>query len=225
MLLGNPKTAVVPFSLLRTLVIQSVTDEALAAWKVRVPGKIGLACLVLMPSARLKDPNVPGPQFQVELTVRTFESPAVNNTGAHCEGVAIENYRWLAGLLIEDLTELYGEDNEEAIRPNHDYPGLLVYDSVFRGYLPQDYIGRTPAPVITVAPGDQVAIACADPAAHIYYSTDRSMPMPSVESIAAGNPTGLYTVPFASAVGMIIRAIAWDPSMLPSHVAKANITQ
>ena len=221
---GNPRTAFVPFSTFRELVIQSAMDEALAAWKIRVEGKVGIACLIMMPSARLQDPNVPGPQFAVEIIVRTFEDPTVNNTHCHAEGVAIENYRWMAGLLIEDLTELYGDHNDEAVRPNHNYPGLHVYDSVFKGYLPQDYVGRTISPTIDIGVGDQVTLACSDPAAGIYYTIDGRMPMPPYESIQAGNPLGLYAGPFPGAVGMLVRAIAWNQTMLPSHVAKACIT-
>src|SRR5579872_2682004 len=94
-LLGNPTTAAVPYTSFRQQVIEAVAAEAQAAWKVRVDGKVGVACLVLMPKARPQSPNVPGPQLMLDLTIRTFEDPKVNNTTFSAEDVAIENLRWL----------------------------------------------------------------------------------------------------------------------------------
>jgi hypothetical protein len=221
-LLGNPATVAVPYASFRRQVITAKATEAQAAWRVRQTGLVGLACLVLMPCARLRYPNLPGPQFEIELTIRTFEDPKVNNTGLSAESVAVANYRWLDGLLVEDLTELYGDEKDNAVRPNYDYPGFLVYDSVLKGALPQDFIGRTPPPAIQDDDHGHVTLTCADPAAAIYYSTNGSLPTPGAPP--DGNAaTNRYTVPFAVQSGAIVRALAWNPALCPSHVAKGNI--
>src|SRR5437868_1689961 len=86
-LLGNPATAVVGYDNFRKQAIESVVKDTLAGWAVRVPGKIGVNCLVLMPSFFSEDPNVPGVQGSVELIIRTFEDPKVNNTNLSAEDV------------------------------------------------------------------------------------------------------------------------------------------
>jgi hypothetical protein len=221
LLLGNPATAMVPYTSFKREVMASVADEAAAAWRVRQAGKVGIACLVLMPSARVKDPNVPGPQFMAELIVRTFEDPKINNTGLTAEGVAIANYKWLDALLIEDLTETFADDGDEAVRANYSYPGYLVYDSVLRGWLPQDYLGRTTAPSITEA-GGHVTLSCPDAGSVMYYTTDGSAPTPGAPT--DGNPsTVTYHAPFAAVPGQVVRAVAWVNTVLPSHVAKGTI--
>src|SRR5438270_13162200 len=86
-LLGNPATAVVGYDSFRKQAVESAVKDALAGWTVRVAGRIGVNCLVLMPSFFAEDPNVPGVQGSVEMVVRTFEDPKVNNTGLSAEDV------------------------------------------------------------------------------------------------------------------------------------------
>jgi hypothetical protein len=216
-LLGNPTTAAVSYSSFRKQVIEATVDEALAAWKVRVPGKIGVTGLIMMPKARNQDPNVPGPQLQLEITIRTFEDPKVNNTTYSAEDVAIENLRWLDGLLIGNVTQLYAPHDEDAVKPNYDYPGFLVYDTVLKGACPQDYLGRTPTPVL-VDNGDQTfTITCADPAAVVFYRVDGEMPM-------LGSQDQQYDGSAIPAVmGNVICYQAWNPLLLPSDVPRAIV--
>src|ERR1035441_949661 len=148
-LMGNPSTNVVPFSIYRKLLIESLQDEALAAWKVRVPGKAGIAALVMQPSLRIVTPEVPGPQYDVVIEVRIFCDPRVNNTGLMALGAGMASLRWIDGHIFEGITEVHGDDKQDALRPNYDYPGLEVYDVQVKGPLPQDYLGQTQAPAIT----------------------------------------------------------------------------
>ena len=218
---GNPATKVVPFTAYRKLLIESAQDEALAAWKVRVAGQIGIADLVMMPSLRIVTPEVPGPQYEVVIVIRTFNDPRVNNTGLHAEGVAMANLRWLDGHLFEGITDLHGDSKAEALKPNYDYPGLLVYDSTLSGPLPQDYLGRCGAPTIT-EDGGVVTLSGAEAGAAVYYTVDGSEPMPPAN---AGEPTTaqLYAAPFAVENGATVKAIAWDSVKLPSHTSQAVI--
>jgi len=220
---GNPATHFVPYSPFTQMVIQSVADEALAAWKVRVEGKAGLACLVMMPSLRVVTPNVPGPQYNVAIIVRTFDDPAVNNTHSTAEAVAMANLSWLDGVIIGGLTELHGDPQGEALKPNYSYPGMRVYDSTLTGPLPQDFGGRTADPTISISPTGLVTLSCADAEAHIYFSVDGSMPMPPAEAVAANNVPNLYSVPLAAPAGAWVRAVAWNPALLPSNVIEGQV--
>lgn len=217
MLLGNPATSVVAFTSFRKMVIQSLADEAAAAWKIRVPGKVGIACLVMMPGLRPTFPGVSGPQYNLKIVVRTFCDPRVNNTGLSPEGVALSNLRWLDGLTIEGATQLIADPNGDALAPNYDYPGLLVYDSTLSGPLPQDSLQRTAAPSIADDNVGNVTLSCADPAGVIYCTADGSPVQPGL----AGQ---VYAGPFKVASGTVVRWLAWNPALLPSHVAQGQVS-
>lgn len=216
-LLGNPDTAVVGYDSFRKMAIESAVKEALAAWTVRVEGKIGIYCLVLMPSFFTATPNVPGVQGRVELIIRTFEDPKVNNTGLSAEDVALSNLRWFGdGLIIAGLLAIYPDTKGPGLKPNYDYPGMLVYDTVLSGELPSDYPGRTTQPTIADDDAGTVTLACADSDASIYFTIDGKMPTP-------GNQAQLYTAPFVVPSGTVIRCVGWNPDILPSDVDQATI--
>jgi hypothetical protein len=221
-LLGNPATAAIGYESFRKQAIDSVVKQSLAGWTVRVPGKIGVCCLVLMPSFFAEDPNVPGVQGSVELTIRTFEDPKVNNTGLSAEDVALANLRWFGdGLVIAGLTAIYPSGKGPVLKPNYDYPGFLVYDTVLRGQLPQDFLGRTTQPTIADDNAGNVTLACSDGSAAIYYTLDGTMSQPGDTS--ASGSTKLYSAPFNVPSGTVIRCLAWNPAILPSDVDQATI--
>ena len=220
-LLGNPATAAVGYESFRQQAIDSAVKRALAGWSVRVPGQTGVYCLVLMPGFFVEDPNVPGVQGSVELTIRTFEDPKINNTNLSAEDVALANLRWFGdGLVIAGLLAIYPSTRGPALKPNYDFPGFLVYDTVLRGQLPQDFPGRTTQPTIANVSGN-VTLACADGAAGIYYTLDGSMPQPGDTSAAGA--TKVYSTTFTVASGTAVRALAWNPAILPSDVDQATI--
>lgn len=221
-LLGNPATALVGYESFRQQTIDGAGKQAIAGWSVRVPGKTGVYCLVLMPSFFVEDPNVPGVQGSVELTIRTFEDPKINNTDLTAEDVALANLRWFGDcLLIAGLLTIYPNTKGTALKPNYDYPGFLVYDTVLRGQLPQDFPGRTPQPTISNDSGN-VTLTCGDGFAGIYYTVDGSMPQPGDASGAGA--TQLYAAPFTVSSGTIVRCLAWNAAILPSDVDQTTIS-
>lgn len=221
-LLGNPATACVGYNSFRKQAIDCVAKEALAGWSMRVPGKIGVSCLVMMPSFFAQDPNVPGVQGAVELVIRTLEDPKINNTGLSAEDVALANLNWFGdGLVIAGLLAIYPRTQGPALKPNYDYPGFLVYDTVLRGQLSQNFPGRTVQPSITDDNAGNVTLSCSDEAAAIYYTLDGTMPSPG-NTIEAGS-TKLYSTPFNVANGTVIRCLGWNPAILPSDVDQATI--
>ena len=222
-LLGNPATAAVGYESFRQQAIDSAVKRALAGWSVRVPGQTGVYCLVLMPSFFVEDPNVPGVQGSVELTIRTFEDPKINNTNLTAEDVALANLHWFGdGLVIAGLLAIYPNTRGPAMKPNYNYPGFLVYDTVLRGQLPQDFPGRTAAPIVSSDGSGNVTLACADGAAGIFYTLDGSMPQPG--DTTAEGATKVYTAPFTVATATVVRALAWNPTILPSDVEQETIT-
>lgn len=225
LLLGNPDTAVVPYTSFRKHVIELTADAAASAWKVRVEGKIGVTCLVLMPSLRVVTPEVPGPQYNVSIVVRTLHDPKVCNNGLDAESVAMANLRWLDGQIIEGVTQLHGDTQGDALKANYNYPGFLVYDSTLVGPLPQDIAGRTAVPDLADDNQGNVTLSCADPAAVIYYTLDGSAPMPPANaSELAGSTVLTYVQPFAVPSGTVVKCLAWNRALLPSHLASGTVT-
>jgi len=221
-LLGNPTTAAVGYESFRQQAIDGAMRQALAGWSIRVAGKTGVYCLVLMPSFFAEDPNVPGVQGSVELTIRTFEDPKINNTNLGAEDVALANLRWFGdGLVIAGLLAIYPSTKGPALKPNYDYPGFLVYDTVLRGQLPQDYLGRTAQPAINNDSDGNVTLSCGDGAAGIFYTLDGSMPQPG-DASGTGS-TKVYAAPFTVARGTVVRCLAWNTALLPSDVDQTTI--
>lgn len=221
-LLGNPATSVIGYESFRQQAIDSALKQAIAGWTVRVPGKAGVYCLVLMPTFFAQDPNVPGVQGLVELTIRTFEDPKVNNTGLSAEDVALANLAWFGdGLVIAGLLAIYPSTNGPALKPNYDFPGFLAYDTVLQGKLPQDFPGRTIQPTIADDNAGNVTLACADSAATIYYTLDHTMPQPGDTS--GSGSTKVYSGSFNVPSGTVIRCLGWNPTILPSDVDQATI--
>lgn len=219
MALGNPDTAVVPVTWFRKQVIEAQANEALAAWNVRVPGKVGLAAQVLLPSLRRAFANVPGPQYNVEIRLRIFDDPKVNNTNLTAEDVGLSMLRWLDGLTLEGITQLIADPERDALQPVYDFPGFVVYDSVLVGPLPQDQPVRTAPPeIVEDAPG-QVRLWCNDGAAQIYFSLDANT------AVQPGLASQLYRAPLTLPVGTVVQCLAWNPALLPSHVARGRIVE
>jgi Chitobiase/beta-hexosaminidase C-terminal domain len=221
-LLGNPATANVGYQSFRRQAIDSSAKQALASWSLRVPGKIGVCCLVLMPSFFAEDPNVPGVQGSVELIIRTFEDPKVNNIGLSAEDVALANLSWFGdGLVIAGLLAIYPGVKGPALKPNYDYPGFLVYDTMLQGKLPQNFPGRTTLPTIADDNAGNVTLACDDGGAGIYYTLDGTMPQPGDTS--GSGSTQVYSAPFNVPTETVIRCLAWNTAILPSDVDQATI--
>jgi hypothetical protein len=222
LLLGNPATAEVPYASYRRQVIESAQEEAQAAWRVRVAGKVGLACHVLMPSLRVATPEVPGPQYRFSLIVRTYHDPRVNNHDLGAEDVAMLNLAWLDGHIFDGTTQLHAEDRWEAIRAVYDFPGLLVYDAALAGELPQGYAGRTEGVTMSTDGAGWVELGCAESGAAIFYTVDGSTPLRPAN---AGEATtaALYAGPFQVADGTLVRCLALAAGKLPSQESRATI--
>jgi Fn3 associated len=237
LLLGNPALAVVPVSKFKEKVVADVADEAVNLWSDRSAlHKVGLAIQVRIPAIRSRYPNVPGPQLEIEFTIRIFEDPVVNSTALTCEGVGLEVLSWLDGQVLEAENssrqgiQLYWDDKQPALRPVYDYPDRFAYDAVLVAELPRDSIPRCILPDLAATNGS-VTLTPSDPADVIYYTMDGSAPVIPVSAdpanpAAAIAPTFLYAAPFAitNPDGTQVRWLAFRDGKRPSFVGQALIT-
>jgi hypothetical protein len=217
LLLGDPDLAVVPVYQFKELIVQSLADQAVSIWTDRSGlHKSGTAIEVRLPAIRAKYPNVPGPQLQLEMTIRIFEDPAQNTSGLTAESIGMEVLRWLDGVALDGDIQLTADSRDRALKPVYEYPDRYTYDAIFVSEFPQDHTARVASPVTTDDNSGNVTLTCADPAAAIYCTTDGTMPL-------IGNPAQLYTAPFVVGPGTIIRSVAWKPGLLPSFIQHDTI--
>jgi hypothetical protein len=216
LLLSDPALAVVPVSTFKAMLISAVATEATDIWTDRSGlGKKGCAIQVRMPALRVVTPNVPGPQYQVEYTVRVFEDPVENNTGLTAESIALEIFQWLDGAMLSGNATIIADDRGPALRPVYDYHDRFCYDVVFVAQSPQDSRDRTVTPAITLG-GGSASLVCSDANARIYYSINAALPV-----IGVAAP---YTAPFTVHAGDIVRFFAYTTGLLPSFITEAKIT-
>lgn len=235
LLLGDPALAFVPVSTFKAMLIAAVAHEATDMWTDRAGlGKKGVAIQVRMPALRVQTPNVPGPQYQVEYTIRVFEDPVENNTGLTAESVALEILAWLDGAMLSGNATILADTRGPALKPVYEYSDRFAYDVVLVAQSPQDSRVRTVAPALADNGHGLITLSCADPNAQIYCSVNAPLPIiafannelaftaPQPENqLKAAVP---YAAPFQVSAGDVIRFFSYTPGQLPSFIQCASIT-
>lgn len=229
LLLGDPALAVVPVSTFKAMLISAVAEEATDIWTDRSGnGKKGCAIQVRMPALRTVTPNVPGPQFAVEYTIRIFEDPIENNTGLTAESIGIEIIQWLDGAMLTGNATILADTKGSALRPVYEYTDRFAYDVVFVAESPQNSRDRTVTPTLADDGHGMITLACTDPTAVIYYSINCALPIiafPGNKLNDAKKEVGVpYTVPFPVNAGDTVRFFAYTPGLMPSFISNAEIS-
>ena len=217
LLLSDPALAVVPVNTFKAMLVSAVAAEATDIWTDRSGlGKKGTAIQVRMPALRVMTPNVPGPQYQVEYTIRVFEDPVENNTGLTAESIALEIFQWLDGAMLSGNATIITDNRGPALRPVYDYHDRFAYDVVFVAQSPQDSRDRTVTPALSDDGAGTITLSSADPNAQIYYSINSALPFVGVAAP--------YSAPFKVNAGDAVRFFAYTPGMLPSFISCARIS-
>lgn len=213
---------------LRDGTIQAQIDAAVRGLELQA-NKAGAAVSVLMAQMRVPDPNVPGPQFNAQITIRCQEYPDINfgsSFGARksAEELATEVTRHLqfkgaAGF----YSALYFE--RDAGTPNYDYLPLVTYDVTALSTVTTDEMAQVAMPTIGLA-GSIVTLSCATAGAAIIYTTDDSMPAPANGSRAQNGTT--YAAPFDAngvpgGLPFPLRVAAWKIGLAVSDVNRQEI--
>lgn len=207
-----------PRAALTAAQIQDRINAALGALTTQ-NGKAGLCATVLMPLLDTQKQDLPGPYFHLKCTVRVQENVIVNMGGngvqIACEDAAIAvaqtMHLWMPGGVAGIV-----RCAPETIAPNLTFAGLVTYDVQLESELELECLPKTAQPFLTDS-GGNIAIACSDGSAAIYYTTDGTAPW-------AGNgyyPTtaASYAGPFAAPpAGTLIRAAAFNPARLGSDI-------
>ena len=200
----------------RKMIVQNEVDESQLV-VTTTNGKNGCGCLVQMPKFENERPNVPGPLGYMELTVTAMESPELNMNGAtgtrrSAEEVAARVLQLLQLYCVATIGTFFGGSLNSSEAPE----GCIAYDVKMRMAYGHDVLAKTPTPAIT---GTHTAVTITASSGTAYYTTDgESFPGPDqVNSFE-------YSVPFAVAVGTVIRAAAYASGYTGSNVAESTIS-
>jgi hypothetical protein len=207
-----------PRAALTAAQIQDRINAALGALTTQ-NAKAGLCATVLMPVLTTQKQELPGPYLHLKCTVRVQENVIVN-MGANGTQIACED----AAIAVAQILHLWTPGGTagivragtETITPNGGFEGKVTYDVLVESDLDLECLPKTAQPFLSINEGT-VSIACADPDAAVYYTTDGSPPW-------AGNGTytttaAHYTEPFAAETGTQVRAAAFNAAKLGSDIA------
>lgn len=187
--------------------LQAQIDNTLAGLQSK-NGKSGATVIVQMPTLDVPEPDVPGPQMMITLSIRVIENPLVN-MGAAGSGLSAESiglnvlnglHHWDPGLASSPL---YAD--QRAMEPNEQFPGKVAYDVFMRtrlGLAPQL---RGPS-VRAERYGNTVALVCPEP---VRYTLDGSLPLPT---------SALYAAPIVLTSGQVLRAASFPTGTPPGDV-------
>lgn len=173
----------------------------------------GAGVIVMMPSRTVPHPNIPGPAYDLTITIRAMEIPFINraeggtNRTATAISLRIEH-------LLHQLTLSGVVLTAQRVGGLQDAAGGVAsdVDISFRYGLPA--ANRVQAPSMTLA-GSLVTLSSATSGATIRYTTDGSYP---------GLTAAAYTAPFAAASGTTIRAVAYAAGRQASDLSEATVS-
>jgi|SRR5581483_6745855 len=192
-----------------------VITERLKDIQARIDKAVGLGaglCLVLVtPAVGGVLSNVPGANFSdIRIVGRVLENVSRNTTGKEALDVAIYTAALWSQLRPDALSSAL-RPNEPAISLGND-PKFLSYDVNFltEGGTRIE-IPKLDAPTIDASNPSAVVLASSQPGAAVFYTLDKSSPVPR-------NPAAqLYLAPFdATTPGTKIRTRAWLAGYQPS---------
>lgn len=219
-LLSEEYFATVTVVSLRKLVISSDIAASLV-YLTEKAGKKGAGVIVGMPTIKLPDPNVPGPQLVVLLPIRVLEQPTINQDATSgtlktAEQIAVRTLAILHQFQIEGLGALYGDAT--AIKPVNEIEGVVGYDVLLECTLAQTPLARCGIPTIS-AFGVTITLTPVDVGDTIFWSTDGSFP-----GNWFGHSGEQYGGPFTTNIGAVVRWAAYRTGKTGSDVGRALVT-
>jgi hypothetical protein len=218
-LLSEPRLASINIFSQRKALIDGIADEA-TVWFAERNGRSGCGIMVEMPTIDVPAPNVPGPEYMLNLTCLVVEQPDNNmspmtGTLKSAEEVAQMVLETFHAWLVPGIGALYAGDN--AITPETGIDGVVAYRVRMSVRQQRTQTSKVATPGIA-AEGTTITLSCATTGATIYYTTDESFP-------GSGNDAAIeYVAPFEAVDGQVIRAAGYLADYIGSDVLKATVT-
>jgi hypothetical protein len=193
-------------------VIASDIAEALATMTAKA-GKSGAAVIVMMPERSTPKPNIPGPDYELTITVRAMELPLFNRgetgTNKTCTALSLRIEHLLHQLELDGLmlkASRAGGVQEES--------GGMAVDVQIAFDFGLSAAKRVQAPGIVVADG-QATLTCGTSGATIRYTLDGTYP---------GLEAQAYAAPIVLTSSLTIRAAAYASGYQSSSVSESTYT-
>ena len=173
-------------------------------------GKVGSACVVLLPRGDSRDTNVPGPilEWQIDIIALSQDDLVLGPQGSGINSEQIAQY--VMDAIHQDCDQLYGtlfvaaramQDEKE-----YTFPGCLAYRVSTRLSAGRSLQTARVSPVTCTINNHVATLTCPTPSAIIRYSVDGTFPA----ATWAGTSTALtYSYPFSAVSGTVIRAAAY----------------
>jgi len=187
-------------------------NSALKTLKVK-GGKMGAAVVVAMPEKAAKNPNMPGPFYDLVIRVRCYESPTFNRS-ASGTGLTAANLSLRVEHLLDKVSLGGVTLNYERTDPGVFSDGDTAVEITFGAWLGMEPATRVQKPRISLAAG-QIVISCATLGATVRYVVDGTYPSTSTQE---------YSAPFAPAASCTIRAVAYAAGFQASDLTEATFT-
>lgn len=182
-------------------------------------GKIGACVIVLKPALLATNPDAPGPEYRVALSVQVITQPLMNDgdsgTGKETEAIA-ERVR----LVLHRFATYGGTYSFASMEPADVEEGKDSFAVIFTRRA-CDSAEKCGLPLLDPDEGaapQAVTLTTATVGARIYYTLDGSYPWPGNEAAA------LYVAPVAVAEAATLRAVAYKDELIPSGVTQASYT-
>lgn len=208
--------------LLRKLRLENEVSQD-TIWQTPRNGRSGAGLLVEMPTIENVSSNAPDPEDIVVISVAALEEPNLNfgpTTGTllDAESIARLARTFMRRWFVRDTGEFY--DRPRPIVPAEEFPNVIAYRASAAVRVTATPFTTLTVPTIAVDGSFVVTLtpAAGQEDAEIYYTLDDSLP-------GKGNSAALlYTGPFQTAVGDIVRWCSWKTGdYLPSLVDRATI--
>lgn len=197
-------------------VTESDIDEALSTLLSK-DDRLGAVVVVLKPALLPTEPDAPGPEYKVSLTVQVITQPMFND-GDTGTGKTSEQIAARIRTLLHRFATSGGTFSFAAMDPVDVPDGKDSYSVTFTR-LARDCAAQCGLPLIDpdegVAP-QTVALSCATVDAEIWYTLDGSYPAPGNELAR------LYLGPLDIAAAGCLYAGAYKAGLLPSGLAHAT---
>jgi hypothetical protein len=195
-------------------------------WTIKKDGThCGIGIHVGMPRLRVADPNVPGPQYDLEIEVRVLEQPLLSENSAYglntvgggnksaeeaAEEVASTLHQWVWG----GCHCLFAR--ADCIRPDIADKNLVQYVVTLIGNKPTVPSVRSSRPSVSIE--DNVVTVDAEPGATTYYTTDGTTPVaPSINATSA-----VYTAPVLLGSGLTFRCAVYEAGKQGSQIIEVQ---
>lgn len=189
--------------------VNSTAEKAVKTVKSR-GGTQGIAAVLLRPTVSTANGNLPGPQSEANISIQLIENVLVNRSGRGSkilpDDMAFRILSAVHHLSIGNHT-IYAEAN--AIQPVSLLEGFVGYEIRLKTPLYNQPARKSLQPVIANDAGT-VTLTSSTPSSSLFYSLDGCYPHEP------------YTTPFPVDSGVLIRAIATSPDLLPSSISETT---